>query len=319
MGAPGPDDVGMTAPGSGPAATDAGSAGWPRPLWAWLDRHRPPGPFATRTWRSPLRGPWLTSVFGFVLLIGLPVLVLTGLLSYVAYQPQYQGNAFPVDTHGLHLPFFAWPTSPPWLYRLNQGTHVALGLALVPIVLAKLWSVVPKLFSWPPARSIAQVLERLSLSLLVGSILFEMATGILNIQYDYVFRFDFYTAHYYGAWVFLASFAVHVGLKLPVMVRSLRARRLRDELRTPLARTVPEPLDAHGLVATDPAAPTLSRRGLLALVGGASARRSATGCAGLRCWLLGTSPTAAGPPTSRSTAPQPVPRSTRPRPARAGG
>ncbi len=205
-----------------------------------------------------------------MLLIGLPVMILTGLLSYVAYQPQFRGNAFPADTHGLHLPLFLWPTSPAWLYRLNQGVHVALGLALVPVVLAKLWSVAPKLFAWPPARSIAQVLERLSLSLLVGSILFEMATGILNVQYDYVFRFDFYTAHYYGAWVFIGSFALHVGLKLPTMVRSLRSRSLREVLRTPVARTRPEPPDRYGLVATNPAPPTLSRRGLLALVGGAS-------------------------------------------------
>jgi DMSO/TMAO reductase YedYZ molybdopterin-dependent catalytic subunit len=252
------------------ASSEGVSDGWPAPLWRWLEEHRPPGLFSPRLWRSPLRGPWLTSVLGAVLLIGLPIVTLTGLLSYIAYQPQFPGNAFPPDTHGLHLPFFTWPTSPSWLYRLNQGTHVVLGLALVPVVLAKLWSVVPKLFDWPPARSLAQSLERLSLGLLVGSILFEMATGILNVQYDYVFRFDFYTAHYYGAWVFIASFAVHVGLKLPVMVRSLRARRLRDELRTPLARTVPEPPDPDGLVAVDPAPPTLSRRGLLGLVAGAS-------------------------------------------------
>ncbi len=255
--------------GRGPEA-ERHDYGWPAQFWQWLERHRPPGPFAARAWRSPLRGPWLTSVLGAVLLIGLPVVTLTGLLSYIAYQPQFDGNALPSDTHGLHLPFFQWPASPAWLYRLNQGLHVALGLALVPIVLAKLWSVVPKLFSWPPARSLAQLLERLSLGLLVGSILFEMATGVLNIQYDYVFRFDFYTAHYYGAWVFIGSFAVHVGLKLPVMVRSLRTRRLGDELRTTLADTRPEPLDPDELVSVNPAVPTLSRRGLLGLVGGAS-------------------------------------------------
>ncbi len=243
---------------------------WPAPLWRWLAAHRPPGPFSARVWRSPLRGPWLTSVFGFVLLVGLPVVILTGLLSYVAYQPQFAGNAFPAATHGLHLPFFTWPASPSWLYRLNQGVHVAVGMALVPVVLAKLWSVVPKLFTWPPARSLAQVAERISLGLLVGSILFELATGVLNVQYEYIFRFDFYTAHYYGAWVFLSAFAVHVGLKLPTMVRSLRSRRLRDELRTSLADTRPEPSDPYGLVALAPAAPTLSRRGLLAMVGGAS-------------------------------------------------
>jgi DMSO/TMAO reductase YedYZ molybdopterin-dependent catalytic subunit len=245
--------------------------GFPRPLFAGLTRLRPPGPlFRPTLWRSPLRGPWLTSVFAVILLAGLPVVIVTGLLSYLAYQPQYAGNAFPADVHGLRLPYFAWPTHPAWLYRLSQGLHVALGLALVPVVLGKLWSVIPKLFAWPPVRSIAQLLERMSLALLVGSILFELATGVLNIQYDYVFGFDFYTAHYYGAWVFIAAFVIHVGMKFPTVRRSLRSRRLRDELRTPLAETRPEPLDEHGLVAVEPAAPTLSRRGLLAVVGGAS-------------------------------------------------
>ncbi|MCU1673526.1 MAG: hypothetical protein JWN77_1639 [Frankiales bacterium] len=246
--------------------------GFPAPVFRLLEeKGRPPGPlFNPRLWKSPIRGPWLTSVFAAVLLVGLPILIVTGLLSYLAYQPQFPGNAFPGDVHGLRLPYFTWPTNPSWLYRLNQGLHVGLGLALIPIVLAKLWSVIPKLFAWPPARSAAQLLERASLALLVGSILFELATGVLNIQYDYVFGFDFYTAHYYGAWVFLAAFVTHVALKLPVMVRSLRSRRLRDELRTPLAATVPEPLDEHGLVAIDPDDPTISRRGALAVVGGAS-------------------------------------------------
>lgn len=251
--------------------TDEGQEyGFPRPLFALIDKVRPPGPlFNPRLWRSPLRGPWLTSVFGSVLLIGLPIMILTGLLSYIAYQPQY-GQGIPGNVHGLRLPYFAWPTHPAWLYRFNQGLHVALGLALIPVVLAKLWSVIPKLFAWPPARSVAQLLERASLALLVGSILFELATGVLNIQYDYVFRFDFYTAHYYGAWVFIAAFTVHVGMKLPTMRRSLKTRRLRDELKTPLSATVPEPLDEFGLVAVDPSAPTISRRGVLAVVGGAS-------------------------------------------------
>ena len=41
-------------------------------------------------WRSPLRGPWLTSVLGSVLLVTLPVVILTGLLSYIAYAPQLE-------------------------------------------------------------------------------------------------------------------------------------------------------------------------------------------------------------------------------------
>ena len=262
----------MSAPVSQDGEAAAPEYGFPAPLFATLARLRPPGPlFSPRLWRSPLRGPWLTSVFAAVLLVGLPILIVTGLLSYVAYQPQFDGQGIPSDVHGLRLPLFAWPTHPVWLYRLNQGLHVGLGLALVPIVLAKLWSVIPKLFAWPPARSLAQLVERGSLALLVGSILFELATGILNIQYDYVFGFDFYTAHYYGAWIFIAAFVTHVGVKFPTMRRSLKARRLRDELRVPLSRTEPESLDEHGLVALHPAAPTLSRRGLLGIVGGASA------------------------------------------------
>ena len=246
--------------------------GFPAPLWRTLERLRPPGPlFRASVFTSPVRGPWLTSVFASVLLVGLPLLTITGLLSYAAYEPRFAGNAFPADPGILRLPYFPWPAGPSWLYRLNQGVHVGLGLALVPVVLAKLWSVIPKLFIWPPARSVAQLLERLSLLLLVGSILFELATGILNIQYWYVFRFDFYTAHYFGAWVFIGAFALHVFLKLPTMVRSLKSRSLGAELRTPLARTVPEPPDEHGLVSPAPGTPTISRRGVLALVGGGSA------------------------------------------------
>jgi DMSO/TMAO reductase YedYZ molybdopterin-dependent catalytic subunit len=157
------------------------------------------------------------------------------------------------------------------LFRLTQGLHVGLGIVLIPIVLAKLWSVIPKLFTWPPTRSPAHALERVSLLLLVGSTLFEIVTGLLNIQYDYVFGFSFYTGHYLGAWVFVAAFAAHLALKLGAMVRGLRSRSLRRELVTPLARTVPEPPDETGLVAPDPAPPTMSRRGALALVGGGSA------------------------------------------------
>jgi DMSO/TMAO reductase YedYZ molybdopterin-dependent catalytic subunit len=229
---------------------------------------RPPGPlFDGRAWRSPLRGPWLTSILGAMLLVGLPVVIVTGLLSYIAYGPQF-GQAIPGDVGWLRLPGFDWPTSPSWLYRLNQGLHVGLGLVLIPIVLAKLWSVLPKLFTWPPARSPAQALERASLLLLVGGILFEIVTGVLNIQYWYAFPFSFYDAHYYGAWVFIGAFLAHVAIKIPIMCRGLRSRSLRTELHTPTAETHPEPPDEHGLVAAVPAPATISRRGALGLVGG---------------------------------------------------
>ena len=246
--------------------------GFPAPLFQAIEQKgRPPGPlFRPGLFRSPIRGPWLTSVFALVLLVGLPIVTITGLLSYAAYEPRFAENAFPRDVGPLRLPYFAWPTDPAWLYRLNQGLHVSLGLALIPVVLAKLWSVVPKLFAWPPARSLSQLLERLSLLLLVGSILFEIVTGVFNIQYDYIWKFDFYTAHYYGAWVFIGAFVVHVFLHFPTMRRSLKARSMRAELRTPVSATRPEPMDETGLVSPDPAEPTISRRGALALVGGGS-------------------------------------------------
>jgi DMSO/TMAO reductase YedYZ molybdopterin-dependent catalytic subunit len=235
----------------------------------WVAEHPPPGPFRRRFWRSPLRGPWLTAVLGLVLLVGLTIMIVTGLLSYASYDPTLPVNDT-TPAHGL-LGFFLfdWPTGPTWLYRLTQGTHVALGIALVPVVLAKLWSVIPKLFEWPPVRSVAHSLERLTLLLLVGGLLFEFVTGILNAQLDYLFPFFFYTAHYYGAWVFIGGFVGHVLVKFPIMVTSLRRGPGQSFRRTAAPDTRPEPVES-GLVATDPAPPTVSRRGALGFVGVAS-------------------------------------------------
>ena len=232
----------------------------------------PPGPTRRSFWRSPIRGPWLTSVFGLVLLVSIPVVFVTGLLSYAAYNPDLSPVNDETPGKGL-LGFylFSWPTHPVWLYRLNQGAHVTLGLILVPILLFKLWSVLPKLFEWPPLRSPAHALERLSLFLLVGGAVFEFATGILDIQTWYKFPGSFYPLHFYGAWVFTAGFVVHVTLKLPVMIRALRSRSLLGELRTGLAKMRPEPPDAGYLAPLEPAEPTISRRGLLAFAGAGSA------------------------------------------------
>ncbi|MCF6525716.1 molybdopterin-dependent oxidoreductase [Streptomyces sp. JJ36] len=215
-----------------------------------------------------MRGPWLTSVFGAVLLAGFVVVTVTGMLSYAAYNPDlHPVNDKTPDKGLLGFYLFDWPTSPYWLYRVTQGVHVTLGLVLVPVLLAKLWSVIPKLFTWPPLRSVRHAVDRVALLLLVGSALFETVTGVLNIQLEYVFPGSFYPLHFYGAWVFVAAFTVHVASRFGRMRRALRSRSLRAELRTPLARTGPEPPDAHGLVSPRPAAPTVSRRGALGLVG----------------------------------------------------
>ena len=135
-------------------------------------------------------------------------------------------------------------------------------------MLAKLWSVIPRLFAWPPSRSIAQVLERISLLMLVGGILFEIITGVLNIQYDYIFGFSFYTAHYYGAWVFIAGFVIHIAIKIPRMWTGLRSMSMRDVLRTNRADTTSRAVRAGRTGRREPGPPTISRRGALALVGG---------------------------------------------------
>jgi DMSO/TMAO reductase YedYZ molybdopterin-dependent catalytic subunit len=231
----------------------------------------PRGPFRPEFWRSPLRGPWLTSFLGTALVPLIVVVAVTGLISDGAYDPQLPLNS-PFARHGaldllIHLP----ASSPPWLYALTQGMHVTVGLVAIPLLLAKLWSVIPRLFAWPPARGFVHLVERASLLLLVGGALFEFATGVLNIQVFYPWHFNFVRAHYYGAWVFVAALTAHALVKLPLVVRAFREQGFVRPLRHDLAHTDPEPAHASELVPVAPGAPTLSRRGLLGLVGGASA------------------------------------------------
>lgn len=67
----------MSDPARGAEAEDA--YGFPAGLWRWLQRHPPPALHRLTRFRSPLRGPWLTSVFGLVLLVALPFVIITGL------------------------------------------------------------------------------------------------------------------------------------------------------------------------------------------------------------------------------------------------
>ncbi|MCX4445326.1 molybdopterin-dependent oxidoreductase [Streptomyces sp. NPDC087866] len=216
-------------------------------------------PSAPGFWRSPVRGVPFTAVLGLVLLAGITLLFVTGLLSYAAYNPDLNPvNDKTPDKGLLGFYLFDWPTSPHWLYRLTQGLHVTVGIVLVPVLLAKLWSVVPRLFALPPARSLAHALERVSLLLLVGGALFEFVTGLLNIQLEYLFPGSFYPLHFYGAWVFFAAFLAHAGLRTPQAVRVLRSGGLGGPVRD-------DPLESPS-----PAPPTLSRRGALAVVGAGS-------------------------------------------------
>jgi DMSO/TMAO reductase YedYZ molybdopterin-dependent catalytic subunit len=207
----------------------------------------PPGPFRPEFWKSPLRGRRLTSILGLSLLVAMSIVLVTGFLSHAAYMPNLGHNAIVDKTRDLPL-LFDWPTHPSWLYGLTQGLHVTIGLAVIPIVLAKLWSVMPRLFAWPPVTSPAQALERGSIALLVASTIFQLATGLANAQYWYPFHFNFVVAHYWGAVIFLGAFTLHVAIKLPV---ALKRREEEPDL----------------LKAARPSAMTISRRGLLAFTG----------------------------------------------------
>jgi DMSO/TMAO reductase YedYZ molybdopterin-dependent catalytic subunit len=236
----------------------------------------PIGPFRPDFWRSPLRGPWLASVLSSALLPLVAICAATGFISHWAYETDLGGNAVfggPDPGNGFDLYGLDWPTSPAWLYAATQGAHVISGVAAIPILLAKLWSVIPKLFENPPFLSVAHALERLSLVLLVGGSLFVFATGVINIQVWYPFGFSFVPAHYYGAIVMLAALVLHIGLKLPVMLAAFKERGVARPLREDLAHTEPEP-GLPGVVTSaprSPASPTLTRRALLGGVGAASA------------------------------------------------
>jgi len=241
------------------------------------DARRPPspplpdaGPFRRAFWRSPLRGPWLASILSSALLPLIAICALTGFLSHAAYDPDLGGNS--LFDEGVDLYFFSWPAGPAWLYAVTQGLHIISGLAAIPILLAKLWAVIPQLWERPAVRSAAHGVERLGLAVLVGGSLFVFATGVLNIQLYYPFGFSFVPAHYYGAFVFLGALALHVAVKIRVARRAFRERGVTAPLRDDLEHTEPEPpLDGlHTTAPESPAPPTMTRRLLLGTVGAGS-------------------------------------------------
>ncbi|MDF2823531.1 MAG: molybdopterin-binding protein [Mycobacterium sp.] len=151
---------------------------------------------------STLRGTAVTARVGVWLGIAVAVCFLTGLISHFIQHPQ---------------PWFFWPTSPVWLYRLTQGLHVATGIAAIPLLVVKLWSVWPKLFERPLIGSPLRVLERGSILVLVASMIFQTVTGLMNIAHWYAFEFFFTTVHYAMAYVVFGSVVLHIAVKLPVI------------------------------------------------------------------------------------------------------
>ncbi|MDQ6740293.1 MAG: molybdopterin-binding protein, partial [Actinomycetota bacterium] len=162
---------------------------------------------------SPVRSTRLTVVLGRWLGICFTVCFATGLFS-----------------HGLQNPpsWMLFPTRPVGIYQLTQGLHITSGIASIPLLLAKLWSVYPELLKWPPVRSVVHALERGSIALLVASSLVQVVTGLINTYKWYPWPFPFRETHYWLSWVVWGSLLLHIAVKLPLIAGHWRrARRPR--------------------------------------------------------------------------------------------
>ena len=218
----------------GRPATEGGAGTRPRDAarraYAWL--REPPeslrrGPLREGAFPSALRSTRLTSQLGIALGLAFGICFVTGLLSHLIQHPPG---------------WFWWPSRPVGLYRVTQGLHVATGLATIPLLGAKLWSVYPRLFAWPPLPDRRGAMERAGIALLVAASLFQLVSGLLNVARWYApMPFFFTAAHYWVAWLAIGALLAHVGVKLPIVRR---------------------PVDGAGT--------TLTRRGLLGAVGAAA-------------------------------------------------
>ncbi|MGX6744709.1 molybdopterin-dependent oxidoreductase [Streptomyces xantholiticus] len=109
----------------------------------------------------------------------------------------------------------ALPSRPAWGYRITQGLHVATGIAAIPLLMAKLWTVYPRLFVWPALRSVRHGLERLSVAVLVAASVFQLGTGLLNTVQWYPWPFSFVPVHFAVAWLLLGALVLHIAVKYP--------------------------------------------------------------------------------------------------------
>jgi DMSO/TMAO reductase YedYZ molybdopterin-dependent catalytic subunit len=206
------------------------------------------GPFREGAFPSPLHSERRAARTGALLGTAFAVCFLTGLISHWVQQPPG---------------WFGWPASPVWLYRVTQGVHVATGIAAIPLLLVKLWTVYPSLFEWPPAASPARAVSRLSILVLVGASSMQLVTGLINIAEWYPWAFFFTTTHYWTGWIAIGAIAVHVAAKAPQISRGLARRG------SPAAVAGLPPAEAAELAAVDEAAEVgaVPRRAFVAAAG----------------------------------------------------
>ncbi|GAB2769368.1 molybdopterin-dependent oxidoreductase [Streptomyces daliensis] len=152
------------------------------------------------------------TVVGRLLGTAVVICFLTGLVSHLLQEP-------PGWLIG-HL-----PTRPVSGYRLTQGLHVISGIAAVPLLLVKLWTVYPRLFEWPPVRGVGHALERLSIAVLVAATILELFMGLLNTVQWYPWPFSFRSVHYALGWVIIGSLLMHLAVKAPQIAAHWRRPR----------------------------------------------------------------------------------------------
>nr|WP_261561874.1 molybdopterin-dependent oxidoreductase [Frankia tisae] len=223
------------------------------------------GPLRAGAFPSTLHDQRMASLLGITLGITFGTCFLTGLVSHFMQHPPN---------------WLSWPARPVWLYRVTQGLHVTTGLASVPLLLVKLWTVYPRLWEWPPVRSVAHALERLTIVPLITGSIFQLATGIANIAQWYRFHFFFTVTHYWVAWITIGALVVHIAAKLTT-VRANVGRRRHERIpgtavSAALERTAGgQDLEEQGNLGNgrDGAPPTggLTRRGLAVATGTAAA------------------------------------------------
>ncbi len=151
------------------------------------------------------------AILGIALGVSFAVCFGTGLISHLIQSPTW---------------WFHWSPRPAGLYRFTQGLHVATGLATIPLLLAKLWSVFPNLFKWPPFESAAHAIERAALVPLVCGAVFMLFSGAANIAKWYPWHFPFPVAHYWIAWITIGALIAHIGAKLAT-TRDVLSRKRR--------------------------------------------------------------------------------------------
>ncbi len=209
-------------------------------------------PLAPReeSFTSRLRHVSVTARVGTWLGVAFTVALLTGLYSHYS------------QSFAPWFPLVTWS----WVYRVTQGLHVVAGTAAVPLLLVKLWSVYPKLFSripWPPSRRLVlDVAEKAAILVLVAAAIFELVTGLANIAHWYPWSFSFRSTHYAVGLLAFGSIVLHVAIKMP-FIREGWAQQPSRTIATPLRRVGDSPAERS------PAEP-ISRRSLLNLTWGAT-------------------------------------------------